>query len=266
MKHFQEQDIEVIQDYLAQRLGESARVAFEARISADPVLQQELEEYKAFVAVLEQQEDQRLKNLLRNTRDEDLPLLQNAVFGPRPTVRIIRILPWVSAASVVLLLGFLAWHYWGGSSFRSYIRNEPLSLVDLSGEFDRMRDAKLITVPADQPNYKVEETIVNQYNQGQYKTALTELERLPIKAVTLFYRAKCLIALHREEEAIALLKQVETYTSETYANLAQWLLALAYYQSGDQQKAKIYAVKAMNNPGIEDRERQMAKEMLEKLD
>lgn len=266
MKHFQEQDLEVIQDYLTQQLSASDRMAFEARVAADPALQQELEEYKAFVAALEQQEDQRLKNLLRNTHDEDLPMLQSTVFKSEPIVRKIRILPWVIAATVLLVLSFFAWRFFSGNNSANYLRNERLSLVDLSGEFDQMRASKMIAVPPDQPNYKVEKTIVDHYNRGEYQTALTELEKLPTKAVTLFYRAKCLIALHREQEAISLLKKVETYTAETYSNLAQWLLAIAYYQSGDRQQAKTYAEKAKNNSGIEDRERQMAKEMLEKLE
>lgn len=264
MKNFSEKDITVVQKYLMAELSEAEKNTFEQRLAADPALQQELEEYKAFFVALEQQEDQRLKALMRNTKDEDWQKLQAEFLAEDKPIRRLNAWPWALAASILLLLGFLSWRYFIHSE-PSFLKEDQLALETLSGEFDKLRTAKVILVPADQPDYKVEKTIVENYNQGKYELALQELEKLPTQAVTLFHQAKCLLALHREREAIALLKKVERYTAETYSNTAQWLLAVAYFQMGNKVLAKEYAEKAVKNEGIEDEERGLAREMLKSL-
>jgi len=264
MKHFQEQDLSLVQAYLAGQLNMAEKTAFEQHLANNPALQQELEVHKAIFVTLEQQEDQRLKALMRNTKEEDWEQIQQAFLAEDKPIRRLNAWPWALAASILLLLVFLSWRY--------FIHNEPgflnedqLALEKLSGEFDELRAAKVILVPADQPDYKVERTIVEYYNQGKYELALQALEKLPERGVTLFHQAKCLIALHRERKAIALLKKVETYTAENYSDTAQWLLAVAYFQLGDKGLAKEYAEKVMKNEGIEDEEREMAREMLRRI-
>jgi hypothetical protein len=264
MKHFQEEDLTLVHAYLAGHLDTTEKTAFEQRLANNPALQQELEVHKAIFVTLEQQEDQRLKALMRNTKEADWEQIQQAFLAEDKPIRRLNAWPWALAASILLLLGFLSWRYFIHSE-PSFLKEDQLALENLSGEFDELRAAKVILVPADQPDYKVERTIVGYYNQGKYELALQELEKLPERGVTLFHQAKCLLALHREREAIALLKKVERFTAETYSNTAQWLLAVAYFQLGDKGLAKEYAGKVLKNEGIEDQEREMAREMLKRL-
>lgn len=265
MNNFQEQEILLIKQYLSRQLKGEAKEAFEQHLAQNPALQEELEMYSGLFSALEEEEDLRIKALLQNTTDEDWKTIQtDLTLTPTPQPKRVRILPWAIAATLLFLIGFFCWRYFSGPP-PAYFEPATLAVEDLSGEFNRLRSARQIIVPEDQPDYKVETTIAEYYNRGDFQAALNEFKKLPTSAVTLFYSAKCLLALHREPEAITLLKKVETYTAETYSNTAQWLLAVAYFQVGDKGLAKEYAEKAANNEGIEDEVRGLAREMLRRI-
>jgi len=264
MKYFTVQDISTVQQYLSNQLAGAEKEAFEQRLAQDIQLQEELEWYKAMFNALEETEDQRLKALLKASNQEK---------EVTPKVKRLNTGRWAIAAVFLLIVAILSLLWFLRPEQRpeqELFAVKPISEGEISLGMINVRtlrtdDKDKAAQAIRDSSIQEEALIINLYNGKKYQEALHLLDKMPATAAILFYRANCLMALNQNQEAILILKKVETYTNETFSNFAQWYLALAYEKVGNKKSAKEYALKTINNTGVPKDYRDNAHKLIGKL-
>ena len=251
-------DPSIFQRYLSGQMNGEEKAAFEGRLALDSGLQEELEWYRAFFSALEEKEDLRLKEMLRNsTSRKDGIAKRRLLYGG--------VARWVAVAGLLLIIAAVYWIFVASSQSLQKNREgdffapAPLVLSDIS-------EMLLQTRGNEQTSRQEGRLLDSLYNNGDYGGALGILTNLPEEAATLFYRANCLLALDRPAAAILILQEVETFKDSNFSIFAQWYLAIAYFKTGNEAMAKQYVQKAIDSDWIHLDSRQQPRRLLEMLE
>lgn len=242
---------EDIEDYLNDEMDESSRKAFEAQLSSDQALQQELALQQTLRAGIRDKGNQLLKQKLKgfhqeeinNTSDSDsakvIPLSR------RPIVRIM-------AAAVTLLLVALAY----------YLFQAPVDDADLFASNYEPYAISLVQRGTGQDQLTTADEL---YRNGQYQKALDLLETLapeisatPKVSMAL---AICYIETDQLEKAKSQLNGL--YDNPLYQDKVQWYLALIALKNKQTETAKAELEKLSQDQNSNYQNR--AKSLLQKL-
>lgn len=242
MQIFQEQDVELLKKLFSGTISEKERQQLEPKLNT-PGSEEELKLYEAFFNVLEQKEDLRLKNMLK----EHIPERKK---GARRSL----ISPWlkVAAAAAVLLLLVALW-YFNRPTLPDYFTAYPV----IGAVIDR-NDPRVLT-----PLQRA----MGHYSKGQFHEALSLFETLPPTSSTSvkFYWSNALIADHQPEAAVPKLEEVVADEASIYANPAKFYLGLAYYHLGDAGNARRWLEACLDTTGLPANYKETARQILGQL-
>ena len=267
MENQSEKELQKIQDYLSGQLSPDDQKAFEEKIATNKELESTVSWYRALFQVVEEQEDLRIKKLLRNEQTT-----QNTINSP---LKLLWKQRWSIAVSLLALIGFFWW--WSSPSDplippsdppKDEFKEAPLfadviskDLITTRSNQQENTDTNLIKTISTKDALQLK----TFYESQAFDQALAILDTLPESTSILFYKANSYIALEQYEKAIPLLKKVEADQAENFSNFAQWYLAFAYFHANNLDSAKIYARKTIDNEGIYDADRAKAKILLEEI-
>lgn len=242
-----EEQIERVGDYIMGLLSKEERMAFEQQLIVNPVLQAEVNLQKEVILLVEEAEDMRLKEMLKEVDLEAEDKAEDSTGGRKW---------WLVAILVLILLG-IAWLVWKGQEesperlYAAYFEPYQNVLVPT------VRDAG---VPLD-----VLEAF-QAYEDGNYETALLAFNQLPVevqKPDYELYEALSLMQTNRVGEAIRLLQVLKNNSDSQFREHAQWYLALAYLKQGNTPKARQFLEGLVENKSAIFEKK--ARELLSKL-
>lgn len=217
-----ETEFNKLEAYTENQLSTPERLAFETQLAQEPTLRAQLTDYQQLRHTFD---SVGLANKLAQIGDEleaDGEIIYQ--FPAAEPVRSVH-WRWVSAASVVFLLG-LSWFLWqrptpAEQTFEAFYRPE----MALKG--------------ADECSPALR-TAIQAYRNGQYAEALRQLQTQPASdACTPYYRGLAQLGLSESEEAIRSLEKARKMaTSPSLQHRADWYLALAFLRANQPDAAR----------------------------
>lgn len=226
----QSYDYEAIEDYLAGRLSETEKMAFDAFLKSHPSFQEEVQFYKNLMqaSVNVSKED----DFRATIQQVEATLEAENFFAQEATMKNNRFrsrrffVPLAIAASFLMLLWF-GLHQYGQANYG----NEALAAAFFEdGAKDQLvgyskRDANV--------NENVLQTGIDAFNEGAYKTAITEFSKIATQdaayAESIYYLGRSHLADEAYSSAVQYFQMVEA--------TAPWKEAAEWYQIEAMLKA-----------------------------
>ncbi|SHI55051.1 tetratricopeptide repeat protein [Pseudozobellia thermophila] len=238
---------ELINRYFENTLDEAGLKELERLYQSDPDFAAELDFEKELQGALKTNERQELREMFREKRDAE---------RAAPS-KVVRLRPWLMAASIVFLVGISAWLLFFNSTG---IDTEALynthfspyeNVVHPIERGEQLEDLKTKAFTA--------------YEEGDYALALSLFKDLQDKSnddYIKFYEAIALMQLNKHSDAVALL---ETYirSDGELKNRAEWYLALSYLRLDQVDKSTSLLKNVADHNGFKAKE---ARKLLEELD
>ena len=219
-----------LEQYLDDRLSETEKVGLEEELARNPALKTQLEQLGSARQVLEILGSWEWKAKLQNLQ-------------PGGTNRVRAFWRYSSiAAAAVILLGIFGWFWWGGETYSSQVQFADLYEVypapTLRGE------EKLKNDPWSEG--------VNAYVRGDLGLAAQKMALVEPGSTRYieasFYQGVASLGTEKPKEAISALQKVVEAEDTRFSQAANWYLLLAYWQSGDDDKASQTAQLILENP------------------
>ncbi len=225
----QQQELELIESFLGDKLSKEEKMTFEKSIKEDQLLAQKVADIKE---ILQGIEEGVLKNQLNSYHKEITPVSASK----SENLHVIklqkksnnRVLLYLIAASLVVAFGLF------------FILNESGSTEKLYATyFDP--DPGLPTTMGSSDNYPFFDAMVN-YKQGDYKKAISKWEVLEKKApendTINYFLGVAYLADNNEVKAIPYLNKTINSSNSVFADDAYYYLGLAYIKSNKIEQAK----------------------------
>ncbi len=219
-----QQNIELIDNYLKGNLSDHAVQEFEQKLKTDTAFSAAVALQKDIISGIESHFDAQLKEKLQNIESEFSQDKKETKVIPLQNWK-----PLAVAASVVLILavGYLKFFSAPNTQevYLSYYEPYPN-----------------IVSPSERSAESQKQDAMAFYEKGEYKTAIslfdTDLATSPNSDYLQFYMALSQLSLKNTEEAIPLLTNVVRHDNSKFQAPAAWYLALAYTQQGEIDSAK----------------------------
>ncbi len=170
---------------------------------------------------------------------------------------------WLIAASIALLVGFGLWSVkdcYYPSDQQLYAQN-----------FEPYRNIIQPVVRGENPN-TIEYSAFVAYENKNYHKAINLFNSVdnPNDAYIQFYKAMCLQSLNKLDDAIQILLPIATAkneesSSDNFAEMANWYLALAYLKTDNTDKALSQFLLVANHPTYSFKKKE-AKKIIEFID
>ncbi|MFD0861102.1 tetratricopeptide repeat protein [Sungkyunkwania multivorans] len=214
----QEEKYLLFEDYLAGDLSKEAAVDFEAQLSADSELANELEAYKNISKFLESEFSEEKKAFTTN-----LEAISNEHFNKKEEKRetkVIRFRPWqyAAAASIVILIGVYVFSFSGTPAYQDYAIYETVSLVERGEGEELLLKAQ------------------NAYNSKNFQEAEALFKEVlktgADNAEVQFYLGRSLLEVNKFKEADAVFETLSKGNS-AYKYEARWYQALGKLKNLD---------------------------------
>ncbi len=219
-----EQEIELIENYLAGTLSESERKETEQRLQNDP----KFAERVTLIQDMRQAVNSPVEDFRNDLREEFDAYQSRHQTERTPSPFFER--PYLIAASVLLLVGLFAIYMVflkSPSPQQLYASNFSPPPENITIRNDDVADTEL-------------QLALKAYNDQQYTVALNHFDKtsrtIPENEAVLFYSGICHLALEESEAAGERFQQI--LQSSNYGTAAQWYLGLSYLQIGKSDKAK----------------------------
>ena len=219
-----QQNIELIDNYLKGNLSDSAVHQFEQKLKLDTAFSAAVALQKDVISGIESHFDAQLK--------EKLQLVEEGFVKPEEETKVIPIRNWkplAVAASVVLIvaLGYLKFFNTPNPQevYLSYYEPYPN-----------------IVSPSERSAESQKQDAMAFYEKGEYETAVslfeTDLATSPNSDYLQFYMALSQLSLKNSEQSVELFQNVANQKDSKFQAPAAWYLALAYIQAGDISNTK----------------------------
>jgi tetratricopeptide (TPR) repeat protein len=236
-----------IENYLRDELTAPEKKAFEEKIKQDPLLAQEVDNYRTAVFLIKAGAVQTLKKKLEQYSGYNTPASKAPVAFPQKWYI------WAAAASVTLIILITLLIPRGkadpGKLFMAYFQAPPTDRQILRN--DKEADEKTQAFLS--------------YEQGLYKEALAFYERALKEQTThelLFYAGASALADGQSAKAVLYFTELLKNPHTLYQRRTQWYLSLAYLKEGQLEKTKALLNTLTQQP---DNYQGKAKNLLEDL-
>ena len=223
-KLMQEEDYQLIDQYLAGQLNEKEKEAVEARLESDPAFAEALQLEQEMALFLRQQpQRERLK--------EQFASLGEKYFTEASPARVeARILglsryQWLAAAGFALAVvaGALLFTQLQQSLYEQYNQHPPLALTEKASDGINLSQVE------------------QSFNTGQYQEALNGLESYlaahPDDLTAQLYKGIAALELKQYEVAIPIFEALRQSDSDI-KDYGAWYLALTYLRQGDRARCR----------------------------
>lgn len=224
--HITQDDLEIIEKYLAGDMPADARKNFEQTLDDDPLLQQKLQHVKELqTGIQEVILQERLEAFHKN--------LQYGI--PVKSARVIsfkRLAVAASVACLVLLAGWLL--------FLNPNKNEKLFATYYKP------DPGLITAMSTSADYIFDKGMV-AYKIANYEEAISlwkSVEQEKQSDTVQYFLGSAYMAKKDDDKALTYLNKVAANNQSAFNKDANWFVGLLYLKSGDQTEAKKYIEKS----------------------
>ncbi|WP_114748200.1 tetratricopeptide repeat protein [Pleomorphovibrio marinus] len=227
-QHITQEELEILESYLMDRLKPEEKVDLESRLQVDVLLQEKLAEVKGLIGGMEEAV---LREKMKGFQEGFSSNPNNGIRGNQRWIRVLAI-----AASVIILLGVMLWiHVFsetqGQKVFHAYFEQDPGVPTTMSSTDTYAFDRGMV-------DFKI----------GNYTSAITLWQPLINKdspSDTLnYFMGMAHLGLGESSEAILFLERVESLEDSKFQRDAIWYLALAHIKHGDFSSAKRYLVDA----------------------
>ena len=217
LKHFEE-----IERYLDGEMTDQEKLAFEQRLTNEPLLKQEYDVLNSVVNQVQNSKREELKSLLQKA---DLEL------DDKPINRPSGVLFWryAIAASITLMISLSIFYY-----YNSKVDNRE-KLVAAYWQKD-----KGLPVLMDENSNASLDNAMTAYKSGNYDYAFSQLEALTQTDTVLYYEGLCSFEL--KKDATTYIKPVAENSSSVFQAKAKYYLLLLYIKADK----KVDAVKLLN--------------------
>ena len=236
-----QEQVELIEAYLANELSAADRQAFEQDIADDPAMQAELQTQRAMRLGLQALAiEQRLQRARQRVAEQANSTKGDADNQPDAPVKPLigtkqapRWGYWAAAASVVIGLGFGLGVYW--------YQHQPAP--ELAYLDPATTDQLTKSLPADLRPTDRQRIIdaIRGYKAGQYDKVVEQLRIPSADRRTVYYQhyflGLGLLARKQYADAIAPLEAAQASLSLPLRQKASWFLAVAYLKNGEKEKA-----------------------------
>ena len=226
-EHMEEFDIELLKDYLNNRLSKEEKDSIERKLESDPEFKEQFRINKSLLEGIEFHFDKQLK---QSFKDREIKLKKR------------RLSLVMSVAASFLIIAMLSYWMWDINSGHSdvYLKyyKPYYNVVD-----EPKRDSVLL--PDDASAFQL-------YDKGEYSEAIGGLRNAlvsnPNNAQASFYLGLSYLALNQPDSAVRYLDK--SYQGESsLSEPAQWYLGLAYLKSGRTEDAKKVFKEIYNTSG-----------------
>ncbi|QXP61045.1 tetratricopeptide repeat protein [Olleya sp. HaHaR_3_96] len=230
----EEQDYILFENYLSDNLSKEEHIAFEGRLSSDPLFKKTFAVYKEFSENLEYEIGNESKTADFKANLDNISFQyfnkEDVKAEAVPTKKSFKLYKYVVAASIALLMGFFVYNQFsGGASYSDFNTHETVDFAVRSGE----------------GNVGLLIKTTKAFNDKDYEKANTYLEELlvadPENIEYNFYYAITNIELDNFAKAETILISI-TKGSSAYNNRAKWYLALSKLKQ-DENEACIAILK-----------------------
>ncbi len=216
-----EQDIELIEKYLADQLSAEDKQKFETRLQQDPEFAKRMKLIQETRMAVQSDVD-----LFRSDLDEVFAEYQAS---KKPTFSFYRS-PRLIAASIILLLGVGLGYFFLKSS------DSPQELY--TAYFEVPQENLTVRDNASNETLKV---ALEAYNSGNYQAALEQFDKILVDSAqdygVLFYSSICLMMLERSDESITRLQEIPLEATSYYAP-SIWYQAMNHLKQGELETGK----------------------------
>jgi len=216
-------DLERIERYFEDRMGEEERKDFEIALLVDPVLQHELEVYKNLMLALKDIKSEAVHDQLKRL---DAELDRTPSIGNRRPG--IPLQPFALAALIILAIGSTLFLLFKGASVQSI---EPDLLPIEEG----------LPVLMGTSGEKSFDDAMSLFKAGEYNLAhdgfLPLLEQEPSNDTLLYFTGNALLRGGHPGDALPLFRRLISPPSPTYALRAELYAAICLWETGVKQEA-----------------------------
>ncbi len=215
----EENDIELLDQYLQNTLAPAERVALEARLQNDEGLRNTLEDLKVLQAGIRESSRMQIKSQLVE--------IENKL--PQPG-KVISFRPWavgIAATVVLAVVSILLWP-------------RPTGPQELFAQyFEPYPNVIMPTVRGDlEPDTTLMAKAYRAYDSGDYEKAIRFFEQVGTKDEGVYlYLGNSYLAIDSTEKAIVCFEKVIS-DFDVFDEQAEWYLGMAYLKTGDLKEAK----------------------------
>jgi len=236
----------LINGYFEDNLSENEKGEFERLLNTDSEFAADFEFQKELQRSLKKEERQQIKAMFG---------AQNPFAEKTPT-KVVRLRPWLMAASIALLVGISAWLIFftntGIDAGQLYDTNfvpyeNVVHPIERGAQIEDLK-TKAFTAYEDE-------------DYGNALALFKELQQKQADSYIQFYEAIVLMQLNKHQEAVPLLENYISGDGEL-KDRAIWYLALAYLKQGDTSKSSEQLEKLIKEDGFKAK---AARQLLENL-
>lgn len=226
----EEEKIQLLDDYLHERLTAQQLVDFQQMLASDPELRKELELHETLIRgiVLESKTSHFKKHLTELRKEADaIPLHEPASKKNRK----IPVWGWAAGLAAMLLMGFF--YFWIAKS----VSGETL----YADNYEPYPSNVLASITRGDSGMTLQQQAVQAYENGRYEKAIPMLEEIlnkePENAGWQLVLGICYLENNDAEEAEKTLLKAAQNPNSLFYQQAQWYLALTYLKQNNKKQA-----------------------------
>jgi len=211
LNHFEE-----IERYLDGEMTDQEKLAFEQRLTDEPLLKQEFDVLNSVVMQIQISKREELKSLLQKA-DQEL--------DEKPITRTsgVRFWRYAIAASITLMIGLTVFLFYN---------NQPINREKLVAAYWQKDNGLPVLMGDSNANLA---NAMTAYKNGNYDYAFSQFEALQQTDTVLYYEGLCSFELRKD--AITFIKEVADNNNSVFQAKAKYYLMLLYVKADKKEAA-----------------------------